>query len=82
MPFTDHTTVFLSDADPASVINSANSFLKHFQLALNATKTILQKTLRANHNKKYISHTDPLFKQCGILKLSGGGYAIYARLHI
>jgi hypothetical protein len=37
---------------------------------LNKTSILQKRALRAIHNKKYNSHTDPLFKQCGILKLS------------
>jgi hypothetical protein len=37
---------------------------------LNKTSILQKRALRAIHNKKYNSHTDPLFKQCGILILS------------
>ena len=37
---------------------------------LNKTTILQKRALRTIHNKKYNSHTDPLFKQSGILKLS------------
>lgn len=37
---------------------------------LNKTQLLQKRALRAIHNKKYNSHTDPLFKQSNILKLS------------
>jgi hypothetical protein len=37
---------------------------------LHKTEILQKRALRTIHNKKYNSHTDPLFKQSGILKLS------------
>ena len=37
---------------------------------LRKTETLHKRALRTVHNKSYYSHTDPLFKQSGILKVS------------
>ena len=38
--------------------------------SLHKTEILQKRAIRTIHNKKYNSHTDPLFKQSGILKLS------------
>ena len=40
------------------------------QTFLRKTETLHKRALRTVHNKSHNSHTDPLFKQSGIMKIS------------